>query len=72
MLKKWNRNDLLPNDRVFTSRYVYEIKRNAKTGAAFRFKARLIARGFEREKHVDYDDNFSQLPALHWPESWFH
>jgi hypothetical protein len=24
--KKWNRSDLLPNDRVFTSRYVYKIK----------------------------------------------
>jgi hypothetical protein len=30
--KKWNRSDLLPNDRVFTSRYVYKIKRSAKTG----------------------------------------
>jgi hypothetical protein len=45
--KKWNRSDLLPNDRVFTSRYVYKIKRSAKTGEAYRFKARMIVRGFE-------------------------
>jgi len=51
VFKKWNRKDLFPNDRVFTSRYVYKIKRNAKTGAAY--KTRLIVRGFEMEKHVD-------------------
>ena len=64
VFKKWNRKDLLSNDRVFTSRYVYKIKRNAKTGAAYRFKARLIVRGFEMEKHVDYDDNFSPTPGI--------
>ena len=31
VFKKWKRSDLLPNDRVFTSRYVYKIKRSAKT-----------------------------------------
>jgi hypothetical protein len=29
---------MLPNDRVFTSRYVYKIKRSAKTGEAYRLK----------------------------------
>jgi hypothetical protein len=28
--KTWNRSDLLKNDRVFTSRYVYKVKRSAK------------------------------------------
>ena len=64
MFKKWNRKDLLPNDRVFTSRYVYKIKRNVKTGAVYRFKTRLIVRVFEVEKHVDYDDNFSPTPGI--------
>ncbi len=64
MFKKWNRKDFLSNDRVFTSRYVYKIKRNAKTGSSYRFKARLIVRGFEMEKHVDYDDNFSPTPGI--------
>jgi hypothetical protein len=62
--KKWKRSDLLPNDRVFTSRYVYKIKRSAKTGEAYRFKARMIVRGFEMEKGVDYVDNFSPTPGL--------
>jgi hypothetical protein len=49
VFKKWNRSDLLPNDRVFTSRYVYKIKRSAKTGEAYKFKARMIVRGLEME-----------------------
>jgi hypothetical protein len=64
MFKKWNRSDLLLNDRVFTSRYVYKIKRSAKTREAYRFKARMIVRGFEMEKGVDYVDNFSPTPGL--------
>jgi hypothetical protein len=35
VFKKWNRSELLKNDRVFTSRYVYKIKRSAKTGAVY-------------------------------------
>ncbi len=62
--KKWNRRDLLPNDRAFTCRYVYKIKRSAKTGEAYRLKARMIVRGFEMEKGVDYVDNFSPTPGL--------
>ena len=42
VFKKWERSDLLPNDRVFTSRYVYKIKRSAKTGESYWFKARMI------------------------------
>jgi hypothetical protein len=64
VFKQWSRSDLLPNDRVFTSRYVYKIKRSAKTGEAYRFKARMIVRGFQMEKGVDYVDNFSPTPGL--------
>jgi hypothetical protein len=64
VFKKWNRSDLLKNDRVFTSRYVYKIKRSAKSGAAYRFKARLIVRGFEMEKGKDYLQNFSPTPGI--------
>ena len=38
VFKRWLRSDLLSNDRVFTSKYVYKIKRSAKTGEAYRFK----------------------------------
>jgi hypothetical protein len=64
VFKKWNRSDLLKNDCVFTSRYVYKIKRSDKTGAAYRFKARLIVRGFEMEKGKDYLQNFSPTPGI--------
>jgi hypothetical protein len=40
------------------------IKRSAKTGEAYRFKARMIVRGFEMEKGVNYVDNFSPTPGL--------
>jgi hypothetical protein len=53
MFKKGNRSHLLPNDCVFTSRYVYKIKRSAKTGETYRFKARMIVRGFEMEESVE-------------------
>jgi hypothetical protein len=63
MFKKWSRSDLLPNDRVFTSQYVYTIKRSAR-GEAYQFKTRMVVRGFEMEKGVDYVDNFSPTPGL--------
>jgi len=64
VFKRWNKSDLLKNDRVFTSRYVYKLKRNAKTGAAYRFKARLIVRGFEMVKGLDYEDTFPPTPGI--------
>jgi hypothetical protein len=64
VFKKWSRKDLLNNDRVFTSRYVYKLKRSAITGEVYRFKAKLIVRGFQMEKGVDFDDSFSPTPGL--------
>ena len=64
VFKKWSRKDLLSNDRVFTSRYVYKLKRSAVTGEVYRFKARLIVRGFQMEKGVDFYDSFSPTPGL--------
>ncbi len=64
VFKKWKRSDPLKNDRIFSSRYVYKIKRSAKTGAAYRFKARLIVRGFEVEKGKHYDKKFSPTPGI--------
>jgi hypothetical protein len=64
VFKKWSRKDLLSNDRVFTSRYVYKLKRSAITGEVYRFKARLIVRGFQMEKGVDFAESFSPTPGL--------
>ena len=44
--------------------HVCKIKRCAKTDEAYRFKARMIVRGFEMEKGVDFIDNFSPTPGL--------
>jgi hypothetical protein len=35
VFKKWSRKDLLSNDRVFTSRYVYKLKLSAITGEVY-------------------------------------
>jgi hypothetical protein len=64
VFKKRSRKDLLSNDRVFISKYVYKLKRSAITGEVYRFKARLIVRGFQMEKGVDFDDSFSSTPGF--------
>ena len=57
--KVWKRSDLAADDRVFTSRYVYKLKRDAISGKVLRFKSRLIVQGFKMQQDVDYNDNFS-------------
>ena len=64
VFKKWKRTDLLRDDRIFSSRYVYKLKRSAATGEVYRFKARLIVRGFQMEKGIDYEDSFSPTPGM--------
>jgi hypothetical protein len=43
---------------------VYKLKRSAITGEVYCFKARLIVRGFQMEKGVDFDGSFSPTPGL--------
>jgi len=40
--KVCKRSDLAADNRVFTSEYVYKLKRDAMSGKVSRFKARLI------------------------------
>ena len=61
--KVWKRADLARDDRIFTSRYVYKLKRDAITGKVSRFKARLIVQGFKMQQDVDYNDTFSPTPG---------
>jgi len=61
--KVWKRSALAANDRVFTSRYVYKLKRDAISGKVSRFKARLIVQGFKMQQDVDYNDTFSPTPG---------
>ena len=60
--KKWKRSDLLPNDRVFTSRYHYKIKRDPKTLKISKFKVRLVVQGHRMKESVDYVDAFAPVP----------
>jgi len=57
--KVWKRSDLAADDRVFTSRYVYKLKRDAISGKVSRFKACLIVQGFKMQQDVNYNDTFS-------------
>ena len=63
LVTKWKRSDLAADDRVFTSRYVYKLKRDAISGKVSRFKARLIVQGFKIQQGVDYNDTFSPTPG---------
>ena len=60
--KAWKRSDLAADDRVFTSRYVYKLKRDA-ISVTTRFKAHLIVQGFKMQQDVDYNDTFSPTPG---------
>jgi hypothetical protein len=66
VFKKWSRKDLLSNDRVFTSRYVYKIKRSAITGEVRGqpLQSQADRAGFQMEKGVDFDDSFAPTQGL--------
>ena len=60
--RKWQKKDLLPDDRVFGSRFHYKIKRCTKTGRIKRFKVRLVVQGHLMEESVDYEASFAPVP----------
>lgn len=61
--KKWRRSDLLPNDRVFSSRYHYKIKHAMVTGKITKFKVRLVVQGHCMKEGKDYNDSFALVQA---------
>lgn len=58
----WSLVPLPPHTKAITSRWVFKIKTG--TGDQTRFKARLVARGFEQTNKVDFLDTFA--PVVRW------
>eukprot|EP00961_Rhodomonas_salina_P078085 1048715-Rhodomonas_salina.1 len=53
--KKWNRAELAPNDRVFGSRFHYNIKRDGTTGQVTNCKVCLVVMGNRMKQGEDYE-----------------
>ena len=64
VFKRRNKSDLLQNDRVLNSWYVYRLKCNATTGGACRFKSRMGVCGFDSNgKGFVLQGDFSTTPV---------
>lgn len=59
----WSLVSLPPNKKAITSRWVYKTKAG-NNGDSLRFKARLVARGFEQTDGVDFLKTFA--PVVRW------
>ncbi|XP_076657826.1 uncharacterized protein LOC143361962 [Halictus rubicundus] len=56
----WELIDRPKGAKILTSRWVYKIKYN-QDGTVDKFKARLVARGNEQKKGMDYDEVFAPV-----------
>ena len=59
----WTLVDLPPNKKAISSRWVYKVK-TSRNGSLPRYKARLVARGFEQKDGIDFLDTFA--PLVRW------
>eukprot|EP00961_Rhodomonas_salina_P192912 2603143-Rhodomonas_salina.1 len=60
--KLWKRSELLASDRVFGSRFHYNIKRDGATGQITNCKVRLVVMGNRMLEGEDYEDSFTPVP----------
>jgi hypothetical protein len=60
----WELVSPLPGVRPITCKWVYKIKTRSD-GSLERCKARLVARGFQREQGRDYDESETFAPVAH-------
>ena len=59
----WEMTTLLPGKKAVGSKWVYKVKTNSD-GSLKRYKARLVARGFDQRYSSDYDETFCPVVQL--------
>lgn len=59
----WDLVDLPKGHTLISARWVFKLK-TGSLGTAHKYKARLVARGFEQRKGIDYTETFA--PTVKW------
>lgn len=59
----WDLMPLPPGKRAITARWIYKLKPGSP-GQPPRYKARLVARGFQQQQGIDYGETFA--PVVRW------
>lgn len=60
--RTWDLVSLLPNRRPLKNKWIYHVKDEAKGNKCF--KARLVVKGFDQEKGIDFNKIFSPVVKM--------